>query len=173
MIEDTKWVSKIEAQPGGKAGTFWKVTWHDGKTDRIFDPAMRDTCNEAMTNQLAVHYSKEKQGNYWNITALELVKDAMPPPTDPQMLPEHEQVVKDAVKSVREVAPVKSEIPGQQIGMTVKEIGDMIRSEKLKGLFGVDAAMEIIKWYRGQILGTTRVPFDGAKLPTFKQETQG
>lgn len=68
-----------------------------------------------------------------------------------------------------EADPTKH-IPGEQIGMTVYEIGHMTRAKLLKAIFGVDAANELITWYRGQILGTTRVPFDGADLPKVYKE---
>lgn len=62
------------------------------------------------------------------------------------------------------------EIPGQQIGMTVKLIGDLIVAGKLSELFGKEAGWELIKWFRSEVLGTTKVPFDGAKLPQPKKE---
>ncbi len=58
-----------------------------------------------------------------------------------------------------------TEIPGAQIGMTVKEVGDMIRADKLWVIFGEDAAKNLTVWYRGQILGTARINFDGKDLP--------
>jgi len=68
--------------------------------------------------------------------------------------------------------PPKPEIPGPQIGMTVKEIGDMIRAKYLIPIFGNEAGTELIKWYRGQVLATTRIVYDGSKLPNLKTETK-
>ena len=47
----------------------------------------------------------------------------------------------------------------------LKEVGDMIRSEKLLEVFGTIAANNLLVWYRGQILGTARINFDGKDLP--------
>jgi hypothetical protein len=119
-IEDTKFVSKLEAKAGGRSGTYWVVTWTDGKTDRIFDGAMKDKLEEAQANTLAVHYSKEKHGNYFNIVSLELVKDELPPAqelyTPP---PEHPE------------PPAKSTSP-QEIGMWWKELGNRIGDSSLE-----------------------------------------
>ena len=56
-------------------------------------------------------------------------------------------------------------------GITVTSFGDMIRSKYLKPIFGDETYVELIRWYRSQVLGITRIPFDGAKLPTFKPES--
>lgn len=71
---------------------------------------------------------------------------------------------------VVETTPIKPTIAPQAIGMTTKELGDMIRANKLREIFGLEASVELVKWYRGQILGTTGIPFDGSKLPSFKKE---
>ena len=55
-------------------------------------------------------------------------------------------------------------------GKVLKEIGDMIRAEKLWVIFGEDASNNLTVWYRGQILGTARINFDGANLPRPKGE---
>ena len=60
-----------------------------------------------------------------------------------------------------------SEPAPQAVGMCTKEMGDMIRAKYLKPLFGDEAYLELIKWYRGQILSITRIPYDGTKLPKF------
>lgn len=64
----------------------------------------------------------------------------------------------------------------QAVGMTVKEIGEMVRAGASVGkltavlttIFGGETAFELLRWYRSQILGTTRITFDGEKLPKFK-----
>ncbi len=68
-----------------------------------------------------------------------------------------------------EPAPTpRSEPAPQAVGMTTKELGDMIRAGKLVEVFGSEVGSGLVVWYRGQILGTTRIEFDGAKLPKFK-----
>ena len=76
--------------------------------------------------------------------------------------------IPEAKKAELAVEPQEPPNP-QAVGMITKEIGDMIRAERLNGLFGHDIAVELIKWYRHQTLGITRVPFDGEKLPKFEK----
>ena len=84
MIPDTKWVGDVEAKPGGKSGTYWTITWHDGKHDNIFNEAWKDLCEQAKAEGLAVHFTKEQNPKgYWNIVALELVSQVLPESTDP------------------------------------------------------------------------------------------
>ena len=103
-----------------------------------------------------------QKGQFWNVINMKPANEPWPEQTD-------------AVKP-EEVVPPRVEInkgseapPNPQaVGMITKEIGDMIRAERLNGLFGHDTAVELIKWYRSQTLGITRVPYDGAKLPKFE-----
>ncbi len=90
------------------------------------------------------------------------VEGALPPPAEPKILPEHQEAIDKSRQEVRkEIAP-------QAIGMMTKEIGDMIRAKYLVPIFGKDVGNELIKWYRGQALGITQIPFDGKDLPTFE-----
>ncbi len=61
----------------------------------------------------------------------------------------------------------------QAVGMFTKEIGDMIRTKYLVPIWGEEAGAELIKWYRGQGLSITRIPFDGNKLPKFGVGKEG
>ena len=62
----------------------------------------------------------------------------------------------------------KSYDQGQEQGMCVKEIGELIRTEKLSFVYGKENAINILKWYRGYLSSTLKFPCDGAKLPTFE-----
>ena len=55
---------------------------------------------------------------------------------------------------------------GAARGMLVKEIGDMIRAEKLSPIFG-KVAPALITWYRTQVFGVSKVEHDGKDLPKF------
>lgn len=93
------------------------------------------------------------------------VEGELPPPTKPsELLPEHQKEIKKATQ------PKPNEPAPQAVGMTTKELGDMIRAKQLIPIFGVEIGAELVKWYRSQILGTTRIPFDGDKLPKIKTE---
>ena len=56
----------------------------------------------------------------------------------------------------------------QAVGMMTKEIGDMMRADRLKAIFGPKITVELIKWYRSQALGITRIPFESKDLPEYK-----
>jgi len=114
----------------------------------------------------ALEFKMEKKGQFWNVVDITPVGDSLPPPkSDKAVLPEHQKEI-DRAQESPPPAP-------QAVGMITKEIGDMVRTKYLKPLFGDEAYIELIKWYRGQVLAITRVPFDGAKLPTFgKPKTQ-
>lgn len=97
-----------------------------------------------------------------------LVEGELPPSVEPTLRPEDQKTVDNAVKSTQTIAP-------QAIGMMTKEIGDMIRAGVEKGsvisvltaIYGRDAAVEVVKWYRSQTLGITRITYDGSSLPQF------
>jgi len=157
MIEDTKWVKSIEAKPGGKSGTYWVVTWHDDKTDRLFDSDMMATCEKAQTQGLAIHLTKEKSGNYWNIKSVELTADKL---QEAGKMPDEKPKETNIEPTPREPAP-------QAVGMITKEIGDHIRAGTLTKIFGAKIAANLVTWYRSQTLGITRINFDGNDLPKF------
>lgn len=102
-----------------------------------------------------------KEGNFRRIESAKVVSgDALPPEVKPE--PPSSPDDKDVKVSVR-----PPNIPGQQVGMVTKELGDLIRSDKVFFVFGEEAGRNLISWYRTQILGTTQVAHDGAKLPKF------
>lgn len=102
-LEDTKFVKSVEAKLGGKSGTYWTITWEDGKHDNLFNKTMMDKCEEAQAKKLAIHYIKKKRegSQYFNIVSLDLVRDKLPPPTEAKMLPGHEEVIKKAKDKIK------------------------------------------------------------------------
>ena len=76
-------------------------------------------------------------------------------------------------KGSPELVPQPPSAPlGPEIGMTVKEIGDMIRAGQITKLFGAKIGAELITWYRGRIISTTRIEFDGKDLPSIKPKEE-
>ena len=149
MINDSKFVKSVNSNAPKKG---WKIQWQDDKYDNIFDESWLPILDEAQKTNRLVAFKKEKnQAGYWNIVSLELATETPEP-----------------VKPASTHTPTdKPEPAPQAVGMTTKEIGDMIRAGKLKEIFGFEIAVDLIKWYRGQILATTRINFDGEKLPQF------
>lgn len=89
-----------------------------------------------------------------------------------QRVPEEKPNVSEGVGGMPAPQANPSEPAPQAVGMTTKELGDMIRTKQLMPIFGVEIGAELVGWYRSQILGTTRIPFDGAKLPKIKTEKE-
>ena len=95
----------------------------------------------------------------------ELVKDGLSPQTEAM----------EPVGLVNETGPKAppAETPpptGQTIGMCWKEIGELARMGLLDKFFGRENAVNIAVAYRGYLLSTLRIPFDGKTLPQFKTE---
>ncbi len=82
-------------------------------------------------------------------------------------------ISKSSLPSAKEKVELKPEPAPQAVGMTTKEIGEMIRAGKLKDIFSAEIATELVKWYQSQILGTTRISFDSSKLPKFMVKSTG
>lgn len=129
---------------GDNAGNMYlAVTDKDGKKFNIFNTAFFGLFQDGF----AVKLIGEQSGQYFNVSGVEPVKDA------------------EVIQKVKE-APV--EIAPQAIGMMTKEIGDHIRAGTLTSVFGKKIGVELVKWYRGQALGISQVPFDGKDLPEYQ-----
>ncbi len=123
---------------------------------------------------------KEKWGMVINGCILELKQDATykiidilpppetPPPTKPQPMPQPVQLNSSPVKPPDHTETPPTQPIGAEIGMTIKELGDLLRANLLYKVFGDEAGTNLLKWYQGRILGTTKVAFDSAKLPPIK-----
>ena len=88
-----------------------------------------------------------------------------PPPQKPHLSSKDQKEVDEARQEGRQELPPPNP---HAVGMMTKEIGDMIRAKYLVSIYGQEASNELIKWYRSQGLGITRITFDGDKLPKFE-----
>ncbi len=95
------------------------------------------------------------------------VADADLPQQEPTILPKHKEVIKEAREEAKKEPSEPPPPDKQAVGMITKEIGEMIRAKLLVPIFGDEISVELLKWYRGQTLGITRVQFDRDKLPKF------
>ncbi len=92
----------------------------------------------------------------------------LPPAKEPApLLEEHQKEIDKAVEGGKELE--KPPPAPQAVGMWTKEIGDMIRANMLMVIFGKVIGTALMKWYRQQGLGITRIEFDGKDLPTFEE----
>ena len=154
MIEDSKVVKSIQVKAGGKSGTYWTVTWQDGKTDNIFNGDWLPLLEQSQAENRPLQFTKEKSGNFYNIKSLELVE-----------LPE-----KDALKTpVTNVLPgeSKSGIAPQEKGMWWKEMGECFRA----GLFKKDdnaAGTQLWQAYIKQMLSSLGITISKEVQPAKK-----
>ena len=67
-------------------------------------------------------------------------------------------------------AVISPQTPGEGAarGMSVKELGDMMRAGLLTKIFGEPVARSLTVWYRGEILAITKISVDGKDLPKFE-----
>ncbi len=144
------------------------VTDKGGETHKIGEkrPHLFDTFQPDIAVEVGYANTsfKDKEGNTIEYIATAVkVEGALSPPvkTTTAPVPEHEDVP----------APPKPIAP-QAIGMMTKEIGDMMRAGLLTKIFGVEAAANLVTWYRGEATGITRIAFDGAKYPKLDKETK-
>ena len=120
MIEDTKWVKTLVEKAGGKSGKYHVVTWHDGKKDNLFEPALVEVCQQGLAQQLAVHYVKESSTResdsktFWNIVSAETVA------------PKETAKEVSALKPTDHIQPVpqEDEPPPEELGILDKAIAE-------------------------------------------------
>ena len=92
------------------------------------------------------------------VSDAKLVEGSLPAPKQPM-----------AIEAMKTPPETKPEPPAPQaVGMMTKELGDMIRAKMLTTLFGVTIKKELVKWYRSQVFGITRINYDGKDLPEDK-----
>ena len=117
MIEDNKIVKSIQTKTGGRSGTYWTVTWQDGKTDNIFNGDWLPLLEQSQEENHPLHFTKEKteDSKYYNIKSLELAQETED---------ENQTAPKLSIEMNREDRREK----GMQEGMFWKELGEMLRS---------------------------------------------
>jgi len=133
MNPESKYVGAIDDMFGGKEGTtpYWKVTWHDGKSDNMRDEGWVAICRSAYDNKRMVTFKKEPttkgDKTYWNIVSLELAQATTEPvtPTPPQ-LQEGEQKAPPVVVDAR-IRDIHEQV-------AIKEIGELIRTGIVKDI---------------------------------------
>jgi len=107
----------------------------------------------------------EKKGQFWNVIGLNKVLQQEPPI---EAMEETSAVNPDAPHPPPPLpAPARSYSDGAAIGMVTNRIGAHIDNNTLEIVFGKKIGAELMTWYRGQILGISRIPFDGKDLPKF------
>ena len=171
MIEDNKTVKSIEAKVGGKSGTYWTVTWTDGKTDNIFNGDWLPLLEQSQNENRPLHFTKEKsrlrdgsEGKYYNIKSLELVvKLATPAPHGAEY---HKPPDRDDTPPPPQTKP---EIAPQEKGMWWKEVGENFRAGLFKRDDNKDGAY-LWKTYIKQMLSSLEIIIPKKEVPLEKSK---
>jgi hypothetical protein len=161
MAEKTSIVARSDLIPSKKSGRVYFTVVDE--TDRkliCFNPKLYDHLAVGSVVELGITPGKNPEDTP-RITSIVGVATEPETKTDkPPYKPKPEYRGRDD-----EPAP-------QAVGMTVKQVYEMIRDKTLEPIFGREAAGELVQWYRSQILGTTRISFNGADLPPASQPEQ-
>lgn len=75
--------------------------------------------------------------------------------------------VETAQKSDTSAPKVEHIVSGQEMGLVHKCIHELVINKKLGEVFGEKIGINVLKYYRGWILSTTKIPYDGKDLPNF------
>ncbi|MCJ7828673.1 MAG: hypothetical protein MUP81_02900 [Dehalococcoidia bacterium] len=112
------------------------------------------------------NYTDKNHIDHIYIAEARLVESALPPPVKA-----HTPDEEGAAKLKAEVKPeTPHTISGQEIGRCWNAIDALYIGGKLATLFGVENAEAILKFYRGVLASTLKLPIDGAKLPMWEKE---
>lgn len=172
-------IQTVEQAHSEGAGDYLKVTGIDTKTQK---PTTKIVFNHYGETNLMdkwhllqvgktvelkmVQTYKEGKVN-WNVADILLAGEQLPPAKAPEQLPEQMQAPVDEALEKVPPKPLAEPAP-QAVGMITKELGDMIRAKYLMTIFGEEVGHELIRWYRSQTLGITRINYDGKNLPKFE-----
>lgn len=151
----TWWITNVDTDTGTK-GEPLAVEYKDGEgktgTKKTWDDDLKPIFIHAYTNNLAIKVTLVKSGNYWNIGSATLMKDEIP-------IKEESVVAKAEPKAEPKEKPAP-----QAVGMFYKEVGDHLRQNTLKPIFGADVARRIGKAYKRALLDTLSIPYSEGEL---------
>jgi len=101
-----------------------------------------------------------------------LVEGELPKPTEPTVLPEHETIIKEAVKAGNE-APTHKPM-GVEIGKCENQVIQLYCHGKLVSVFGEEIAKDLMVRIRGGILSTLPdFSYNGDNLPKWVTKKKG
>jgi len=116
-------------------------------------------------NGARLNFVLTTDGKY-NVVDIQPVKPEDEPPPEPKPSGQSEPNVKT---QYAEGIPPR----GEEIGRAWNGIDNLYVGGKLATLFGKENAEAILKYYRGVLTATLKLPVDGAKLPMWdKKESQ-
>ncbi len=108
-----------------------------------------------------LNYAMSSFGKEYIYSAVQ-VKEGLPPPVTPK-------VVTSSISKTEPKPQPKTEITGQTIGMTTKEVGDLIRAKMLTEVFK-EAAPKVNAWYKSQMLHNMGIVVESPLVKIAKQQ---
>ena len=136
-------------------GNLWVTPAGGG--DEVKIGAKRKQLHDLFQQGKAVMCHWETYMNKPYVSDAKLVEGELPPPSKAELTAEQEETIRQAI----------SKPDPQAVGMVTKEIGNHIIAGTLSKIFGEEIACNLVIWYRSQILGVSRISYDGSKLPRF------
>lgn len=145
----------------GDYGEYLKVTYKDknGKESfRNIGAHFKDRWSEFTQGRMIELKYRKGENDKWILQEIIPAQLSEQPSNAPQsksepLKEESNKLLQHAIKE----GAVIDKPSGQEVGMTTKEIGDMIRADKLSVLFGAETAKKIAEWYMNRIKSTTGV----------------
>jgi len=136
MIKEVIQVISTDQKQGAK-GPYLEILYRDAKGQErkknIFDQTLWNLFGDG----LWVEWQLEKEGTWWNVKSAQGVKEGLPPAVKPDFKSEN-----------------RAEIAPQERGMWWKEIGELIRTDKLRAVFGEKDSLIITRAYKLQAIAS-------------------
>lgn len=151
-----KKVASIEDKEGGR-GTYWKVTWNDGKTDNVFNKEWLPLLEQSRDVGLKLSFTKEKnEKGYYNIVSLGAALETGVSPD--AKTPPKSEAVKPAAAAVKTTASAES-----------KYKADPAKTESIEKQAILKAAIElnVARIQQGQKVSADMVVTDAIVLSSF------
>jgi hypothetical protein len=158
-------ISGIEQAFTTKGSEYLKVKVIDenGKetTKTVFDNLKEKW--ELLTEGACIDFKMEKRGQFWNVVDLTAIDGENPP----EIHPAGTAIVPEEMKTF---AGQLKDISGAETGRCWNDIRELFISGKMISLFGKENAESIAKQYRGYLLSTLKLNYDGKLLPTWEKK---
>jgi hypothetical protein len=145
-------------------GNLWVTP--QGGGDKVKIAKKRENLHSLFQQGKAVLLHWETYMNKTYVSDAKLVEGELPPPTAPQEPP----LQQDEPRKTNDEPVYKPS--GQEIGRCWNAIDSLYIADKLHILFGKENAEAILKYYRGVLMSTLKLPVDGAKLPQWKNKAE-
>jgi hypothetical protein len=162
-MDDKDTVIVVGATETDEYGNLWVTP--QGGGDRVKIAKKREHLHPLFQQGKAVLLHWETYMNKPYVKNADPVEGKLPPPTKPIEPP-----LQQGEPTPAELAKPSYTPSGVEIGRAINDICQLYINDKLHILFGKENAEAILKWWRGHLQGTLKIPVDGAKLPMWDKK---